>query len=48
MATDAEGRDRTGGETRFGDDRVQDWKSFHSVVEGLAVHARQIARGEAA
>ncbi|HVY45209.1 MAG TPA: Hsp70 family protein [Minicystis sp.] len=31
---------------RFGDDRVQDWKSFHSVVEGLAVHARSLARGE--
>jgi hypothetical chaperone protein len=32
---------------RFGDDRVQDRKSFHSVVEGLAVHARSLARGEA-
>ncbi len=33
---------------RFGEDRVQDWKSFHSVVEGLAVHARSVARGEVA
>lgn len=32
---------------RFGEERVQDWKSFHSVVEGLAVHARSLARGEA-
>ncbi|MBK7579297.1 MAG: Hsp70 family protein [Myxococcales bacterium] len=32
---------------RFGDARVKDWKNFHSVVEGLAVHARSIARGEA-
>jgi hypothetical chaperone protein len=31
---------------RFGDGRVQNRKSFHSVVEGLAVHARGIARGE--
>jgi hypothetical chaperone protein len=31
---------------RFGDDRVQDWKSFHSVVEGLAVVAQSLARGE--
>jgi hypothetical chaperone protein len=31
---------------RFGQERVQDWKSFHSVVEGLAVHARSLARGE--
>lgn len=31
---------------RFGDDRVRDRKSFHSVVEGLAVHARSLARGE--
>jgi hypothetical chaperone protein len=31
---------------RFGDDRVRDYKSFTSVVEGLAVHARSLARGE--
>jgi hypothetical chaperone protein len=31
---------------RFGAERVRDWKSFHSVVEGLAVHARALARGE--
>jgi hypothetical chaperone protein len=29
---------------RFGDDRVKDWKSFHSVVEGLAVVAQSLAR----
>jgi hypothetical chaperone protein len=33
---------------RFGDDRVKDWKSFHSVVEGLAVVAQSLARGEVA
>lgn len=33
---------------RFGDDRVRDYKSFTSVVEGLAVHARSLARGEVA
>jgi hypothetical chaperone protein len=38
----------TGMRERFGEDRVQDWKSFHSVVEGLAVHARSVARGEVA
>jgi hypothetical chaperone protein len=31
---------------RFGDGRVRDFKSFTSVVEGLAVHARGLARGE--
>ena len=31
---------------RFGEGRVRDYKSFTSVVEGLAVHARSIARGE--
>jgi hypothetical chaperone protein len=31
---------------RFGERRVRDWKSFHSVVEGLAVHAQAVARGE--
>src|SRR5262249_23728845 len=31
---------------RFGSDRVRDYKSFTSVVEGLAVHARPLARGE--
>ena len=31
---------------RFGDDRVKDWKSFHSVVEGLAVVAQSLARGD--
>jgi hypothetical chaperone protein len=31
---------------RFGAERVRDWKSFHSVVEGLAMHARALARGE--
>ncbi|APR78802.1 Putative heat shock protein YegD [Minicystis rosea] len=31
---------------RFGDARVRDYKSFTSVVEGLAVHARSLARGE--
>jgi hypothetical chaperone protein len=30
---------------RFGDARVRDFKSFTSVVEGLAVHARSLARG---
>jgi hypothetical chaperone protein len=33
---------------RFGSDRVRDFKSFHSVVEGLALHAQAIARGEVA
>jgi hypothetical chaperone protein len=33
---------------RFGEGRVRDFKSFTSVVEGLAVHARGIARGEVA
>src|SRR6185437_5688395 len=33
---------------RFGEGRVRDYKSFTSVVEGLAVHARSLARGEAA
>jgi hypothetical chaperone protein len=33
---------------RFGEARVRDHKSFTSVVEGLAVHARSIARGEIA
>lgn len=33
---------------RFGADRVRDFKSFTSVVEGLAVHAQGIARGEIA
>ena len=28
---------------RFGAERVQDYKSFTSVVEGLAVHARSLA-----
>ena len=28
---------------RFGEDKVRDWKSFHSVVEGLALHARALA-----
>jgi len=32
---------------RFGEARVRDYKSFTAVVEGLAVHARQVARGEA-
>jgi hypothetical chaperone protein len=32
---------------RFGADRVRDFKSFHSVVEGLALHGRTILRGEA-
>jgi len=32
---------------RFGEERVRAWKSFHSVVEGLAVHARSLARGQA-
>jgi hypothetical chaperone protein len=31
---------------RFGDARVRDFKSFTSVVEGLAVHARALVRGE--
>lgn len=31
---------------RFGDGKVRDYKSFTSVVEGLAVHARSKARGE--
>ena len=30
---------------RFGAERVRDFKSFTSVVEGLAVHARSLARG---
>ena len=29
---------------RFGEQRVRDFKSFHSVVEGLALHAQAIAR----
>lgn len=33
---------------RFGEGRVRDRKSFTSVVEGLAVHARSLARGEIA
>lgn len=33
---------------RFGDARVRDFKSFTSVVEGLALHARSFARGEVA
>jgi hypothetical chaperone protein len=33
---------------RFGEDRVRDFKSFTSVVEGLAVHARALAAGEVA
>jgi hypothetical chaperone protein len=33
---------------RFGDARVRDFKSFTSVVEGLAVHARSLVRGEVA
>jgi hypothetical chaperone protein len=32
---------------RFGAEKVRDFKSFHSVVEGLALHARALARGEA-
>ena len=31
---------------RFGEGRVRDFKSFTSVVEGLALHARSLARGE--
>jgi hypothetical chaperone protein len=31
---------------RFGSDRVQDFKSFHSVVEGLARHAKDLSRGK--
>ncbi|MFT3770565.1 MAG: Hsp70 family protein [Minicystis sp.] len=31
---------------RFGEGRVRDYKSFTSVVEGLAVHARALVRGE--
>jgi hypothetical chaperone protein len=31
---------------RFGDARVRDFKSFTAVVEGLAVHAQALARGE--
>jgi hypothetical chaperone protein len=33
---------------RFGEGRVRDHKSFTSVVEGLAVHAKAWARGEGA
>lgn len=31
---------------RFGEGKVRDHKGFTSVVEGLAVHARSLARGE--
>jgi hypothetical chaperone protein len=31
---------------RFGEGRMRDFKSFTSVVEGLAVHARGVLRGE--
>ncbi|MCC7538019.1 MAG: Hsp70 family protein [Deltaproteobacteria bacterium] len=34
--------------SRFGRESVRDFKSFHSVVDGLAQHARSIARGEIA
>lgn len=33
---------------RFGEDRVRNFKSFNAVVEGLAVHARALVRGEVA
>jgi hypothetical chaperone protein len=32
---------------RFGRDKLQQHRSFHSVIQGLAEHARSLLRGEA-